>query len=123
MKGNVSVLAVMAVLGLAAWNSSQAGERMTDPRFSTVDGVYYYEPDVECDELKNSESCETFKAVESYSLRDGVSYTDCTIDCDDLFESDGCFSFRKTYPCTDGPSPVIAIMDSLNHVPEFENER
>lgn len=102
-------LVMIAVFFIA--NPVMASMSTADPSYSMIDGVFFSDPSVECDELKNSEECEIFKSRESYSTRDGLAYGDCSIECDNLFESDACYSYRATYPCPLSEDSVVASVD------------
>lgn len=112
---------LLKVIFLIAAYPLVADAAMDDLEYSAVDGVYFSDPMVDCDELKNSEACETFKYTEAFSVRDGISYSDCTAECDDLFESNACFSYRSIYPCTSEPQSLMASLDSSTSSSEHTN--
>lgn len=120
MRKRIVCLALGMVAVLFTANSSIGGVT-TDPTYSYVDGVYFSDPSVNCDNLKNSEVCEMFKAAEIYSLRDGLSYSDCAIECIDMIESDACFSFRETYPCPGESDGLVASLDALESDNQITN--
>ncbi len=111
MKKNSVGFALVLIAVFFIVNPVVASMNTGDPSYSMVDGVFFSDRAVDCDELKNSEECEMFKAQESYSMRDGLAYGDCSIDCDNLFEADACYSYRATYPCPVGSDSVVASID------------
>jgi len=110
MKKNMFCSLVITAAILFASTHIIAGDSL-DPTYSEIDGVFYSHPLTDCDELKNAEECETFKANELFSLRDNLAYSDCTVECDDLFESDACYSYRDTYPCSEEREPLVASFE------------
>ena len=107
-KWNLSLLQTILVIAVLPLTATAA---MEDPEYSMVDGVYFSDPQVDCDAIKNSEECETFKAQEEYSYRDGIAFSDCNAECDDLYESESCFSYRATHPCDDMSNALMAQAD------------
>ncbi len=111
MKRYIGISFAVLIIALMA-QPLFAASHNDDPSYSKIDGVFYSDPTIDCENLHNSEACELFRATESYSIRDAISFADCSVNCDELFENESCHVYRQSHPCETIPyNETVASID------------